>query len=47
MVKEQYIQIRVSKEDKDRIKLLSELNKIKMSEFIRVSVDKNIQSLST
>lgn len=47
MVKKEHIQIRVSKEYKDKVKLLSEINHIKMSEFIRKSVDKNIQSLTT
>ena len=41
-----YFQLRMTREWKERIKMVSEMNNTSLSEFIRVSVDKNIQSLS-
>ena len=41
-----YIQIRMSKEWKNKVKMISEMNNVSFSQFIRQSVEKNIQSLS-
>ena len=41
-----YIQIRMSKEWKNKVKMISELNNCSFGHFVRQSVDKNIQSLS-
>ena len=45
-VKDDYFQLRMNKEWKDKVKMISELNGVSFSNFIRTSVDKNIQSLS-
>ena len=44
--KNDYFQLRMTREWKERIRMVSEMNNISLSEFIRSSVDKNIQSLS-
>ena len=41
-----YFQLRMNKEWKKKVKMLSEMNDVSFSNFIRQSVDKNIQSLS-
>ena len=44
--KNDYFQLRMTREWKDKIKMVSEMNNTSLSEFIRTSVDKNIQSLT-
>ena len=44
--KNDYFQLRMTREWKERIKMVSEMNNTSLSEFIRTSVDKNIQSLT-
>ena len=44
--KKDYFQLRMTREWKDKIKMVSEMNNTSLSEFIRTSVDKNIQSLT-
>ena len=41
-----YFQLRMNKEWKNKVKMLSEMNDVTFSNFIRQSVDKIIQSLS-
>ncbi len=45
--KDDYFQLRMNSEWKNKVKTISEMNNISFSNFIRQSVDKNIQSLST
>jgi len=44
--KDDYFQLRMNKEWKNKVKIISEMNNISFSNFIRQSVDKNIQTLS-
>lgn len=41
-----YFQLRMNRTWKDKVKMISEMNNVSFSQFIRQSVDKNIQSLS-
>jgi hypothetical protein len=41
-----YFQLRMNRTWKDNVKMISEMNNVSFSQFIRQSVDKNIQSLS-
>ena len=41
-----YFQLRMNKEWKHKVRMISEMNNTTLSNFIRESVDKNIQSLS-
>ena len=41
-----YFQLRMTRGWKDKIKMVSEMHNTSLSEFIRTSVDKNIQSLT-
>lgn len=41
-----YFQLRMNREWKNKVKLISEMNKVSFSQFIRESVDRNIQSLT-
>ena len=44
--KNDYFQRRMEREWKDRVKMISEMNNTSFSNFIRQSVDKNIQSMT-
>ena len=44
--KNDYFQLRMEREWKDRVKMISEMNNTSFSNFIRQSVDKNIQSMT-
>ena len=44
--KDTYFQLRMNKEWKDKVKLISEMNDVSLSHFIRTSIEKNIQTLS-
>lgn len=41
-----YFQLRMNRTWKDKVKMISEMNNVSFSQFIRQSVEKNIQSLS-
>ena len=41
-----YFQLRMNREWKNKVKLISEMNNVSLSKFIRESVDRNIQSLT-
>jgi len=41
-----YFQLRMNKLWKQKVKMISEMNNVSFSQFIRESVNKNIQSLS-
>jgi|TARA_B110000114_G_C14918975_1_gene327694 predicted DNA-binding protein len=44
--KNDYFQLRMEREWKDKVKMISEMNNTTFSNFIRQSVDKNIQSMT-
>lgn len=44
--KNDYFQLRMEREWKDKVKMISEMNNTSFSNFIRQSVDKNIQSMT-
>lgn len=44
-IKDDYLQIRMSKKWKEHVKLISEEKGISLSKFIRTCVDRSIQSL--
>ena len=44
--KNDYFQLRMEREWKERVKMISEMNNTSFSNFIRQSVDKNIQSMT-
>ena len=44
--KNDYFQLRMEREWKDNVKMISEMNNTSFSNFIRQSVDKNIQSMT-
>ncbi len=45
--KNSYFQLRMEREWKTKVRMISEMNNTSLSSFIRQSVDKNIQSLSS